>query len=117
MKIRVKRPLFAVCAFLVAVAWLRLMSGGYDSPPDGTLSLRQLEQGSALCVVGQVCKKEEQKIWLQSVSIKAISNKDQIGQNQTKQEKTSICQEKLICMGDGIGQLSGIFRAVESRGI
>lgn len=88
MKIRVKRPLLAVCAFLVAVAWLRLMSGGYDSPPDGTLSLRQLEQGAALCVVGQVCKKEEQKIWLQSVSVEAISNKDQIGQDQTKQEKT-----------------------------
>lgn len=88
MKIHVKRPLLAVCAFLVAVAWLRLMSGGYDSPPDGTLSLRQLEQGAALCVVGQVCKKEEQKIWLQSVSVEAISNKDQIGQDQTKQEKT-----------------------------
>lgn len=88
MKIRVKRPLLAVCAFLVAVAWLKLMSGGYDSPPDGILSLRQLEQGAALCVVGQVCKKEEQKIWLQSVSVEAISNKDQIGQDQTKQEKT-----------------------------
>lgn len=88
MKIRVKRPLLAVCAFLVAVAWLRLMSDGYDSPPDGTLSLRQLEQGTALCVVGQVCKKEEQKIWLQSVSVEAISNKDQIGQNQREQEKT-----------------------------
>lgn len=88
MKIRVKRPLLAVCAFLVAVAWLRLMSGGYDSPPDGTLSLRQLEQGTALCVVGQVCKKEEQKIWLQSVSVESISNKDQIGQNQREQEKT-----------------------------
>lgn len=88
MKIRVKRPLFAVCAFLVAVAWLRLMSGGYDSPPDGTLSLRQTEQRTALCVVGQVCKKEEQKIWLQSVSVESISNKDQIGQNQTEQEKT-----------------------------
>lgn len=88
MKIRVKRPLLAVCAFLVAVAWLRLMSDGYDSPPDGTLSLRQLEQGTALCVVGQVCKKEEQKIWLQSVSVEFISNKDQIGQNQREQEKT-----------------------------
>lgn len=88
MKIRVKRPLLAVCAFLVAVAWLRLMSDGYDSPPDGTLSLRQLEQGTALCVVGQVCKKEEQKIWLQSVSVESISNKDQIGQNQRQQEKT-----------------------------
>ena len=88
MKIRVKRPLLAVCAFLVAVAWLRLMSDGYDSPPDGTLSLRQLEQGTALCVVGQVCKKEEQKIWLQSVSVESISNKDQIGQNQREQEKT-----------------------------
>ena len=87
MKIRVKRPLLAVCAFLVAVAWLRLMSDGYDSPPDGTLSLRQLEQGTALCVVGQVCKKEEQKIWLQSVSVESISNKDQIGQNQREQEK------------------------------
>lgn len=87
MKIHVKRPLLAVCAFLVAVAWLRLMSGGYDSPPDGTLSLRQLEQGTALCVVGQVCKKEEQKIWLQSVSVESISNKDQIGQNQREQEK------------------------------
>lgn len=88
MKIHVRRPLLAVCAFLVAVAWLKLMSGGYDSPPDGILSLRQLEQGAALCVVGQVCKKEEQKIWLQSVSVEAISNKDQIGQDQTKQEKT-----------------------------
>lgn len=88
MKIRVKRPLLAVCAFLVAVAWLRLMSDGYDSPSDGTLSLRQLEQGTALCVVGQVCKKEEQKIWLQSVSVESISNKDQIGQNQREQEKT-----------------------------
>lgn len=88
MKIHVKRPLLAVCAFLVAVAWLRLMSDGYDSPPDGTLSLRQLEQGTALCVVGQVCKKEEQKIWLQSVSVESISNKDQIGQNQREQEKT-----------------------------
>lgn len=88
MKIRVKRPLLAVCAFLVAVAWLRLMSDGYDSPPDGTLGLRQLEQGTALCVVGQVCKKEEQKIWLQSVSVESISNKDQIGQNQREQEKT-----------------------------
>ncbi len=97
MKIRVKRPLFAVCAFLVAVAWLRLMSGGYDSPPDGTLSLRQTEQRTALCVVGQVCKKEEQKIWLQSVSVESISNKDQIGQNQTEQEKSNIYQEKLIC--------------------
>ena len=97
MKIHVRRPLLAVCAFLVAVAWLKLMSGGYDSPPDIGLSLRQLEQGTALRVVGQVCKKEEQKIWLQSVSVEIISNRDQIGQNQTEQEKTSICQEQLIC--------------------
>lgn len=90
MKIRVKRPLLAVCAFLVAVAWLRLMSGGYDSPPDDSLSLQQLEQATALRVVGQVCKKEEQKIWLQSVSVEIISNKDQIGQNHSKQEKTNI---------------------------
>lgn len=115
MKIRVKRPLLAVCAFLVAVAWLRLMSGGYDSPPDGTLSLRQLEQGAALCVVGQVCKKEEQKIWLQSVSVEAISNKDQIGQNQTKQEKI-ICEFTAEDAADAIPlgawvMVSGSFQA------
>ena len=97
MKIRVKRPLLAVCTFLVAVAWLKLISGGYDGPPDVSLSLRQLEQETALRVVGQVCKKEEQKIWLQSVNVEIISNRDQIGQYQTKQEKTNIYQEKLIC--------------------
>lgn len=97
MKIHVRRPLLAVCTFLVAVAWLKLISGGYDSPPDISLSLRQLEQGTALRAVGQVCKEEEQKIWLQSVSVEIISNRDQIGQNQTEQEKTNIYQEKLIC--------------------
>lgn len=65
-----KRPLLTVCVFLVAVAWLRLASGGYDSPTDVP------EEGMEALVTGQVCKKEDQKIWLKSVVIQCKSNQE-----------------------------------------
>lgn len=70
-----KRPLFAVAVVLVAAVWAGLAAGWYENPPP---DLPQTEQGTEAAasappvswfVTGQVCRKEEDKIWLQSVII------------------------------------------------
>lgn len=83
-----KRPLLTVCVLLVAVVWLRLASGGYDSPTEVP------EEGMEALVTGQVCKKEEQKIWLKSVVIQCKSNQDQ--ENNPRFQKISY-DGYLIC--------------------
>lgn len=64
-----KRPLFAVSLLLVAAAWVKLASGGWNSSPTEGIGTGQPETGAVLYVTGQVCRKEEQKIWLQSVTV------------------------------------------------
>lgn len=65
-----KRPLFAVAFCLVAVAWIKLATGGYDYSPQWQPKDREI-----LRVTGRVCQKEEQKIWLDSVTF-YLSNQD-----------------------------------------
>ncbi len=76
--------MFWVTLLLAAVAWIRLAAGGYESPPDGQLCLSGLEPDRALCVAGQVYQKEEQKIWLQSVSV-------------IQSDESISCLENIIC--------------------
>ena len=63
-----KRPLFAVTLCLVAVTWIKLATGGYDNSPEW-----QPEDKAILQITGQICQKEDQKIWLDSVTF-CISN-------------------------------------------
>ncbi len=70
-----KRPLFAAAAALTTAVWIGLTAGWYDNPPPGPPDTEQGEEASALetedfwFITGQVCRKEEDKIWLQSVII------------------------------------------------
>ncbi|MCM1192614.1 MAG: DNA internalization-related competence protein ComEC/Rec2 [Butyrivibrio sp.] len=74
-----KRPLFAAAAAVVAVLWAGLAAGWYENPPPeriGTEGAEQsilaqstLAQQAPWYVTGQVCRKEEDKIWLKSVII------------------------------------------------
>lgn len=84
-----KRPLFTAAVVVVAVVWAGLAAGWYDDPPPerigtGNVSQSVSEQsvpesglpgtsvpgdGTSWYVTGQVCRKEEDKIWLQSVII------------------------------------------------
>ncbi|MDE5589355.1 MAG: DNA internalization-related competence protein ComEC/Rec2 [Acetatifactor sp.] len=74
-----KRPLFAVAVAVVAVVWAGLAAGWYDDPPPewtDRLNVEQnapgqytSEQSASWYVTGQVCRKENDKIWLQSVII------------------------------------------------
>lgn len=103
-----KRPLLAAAVVLVAAVWAGLAAGSYENPPP---DIPETEQGTEAAasesvdswfVTGQVCRKEEDKIWLQSVII-----------NQSYPYT-----EKLICeMKDGASKIpmgsrvavSGIF--------
>lgn len=65
-----KRPLFAAAVAVVAVVWAGLAAGWYDAPPPKRNDGSEVEQNSASWyVTGQVCRKDEDKIWLQSVII------------------------------------------------
>lgn len=65
-----KRPLFAAAVAVVAVVWAGLAAGWYDAPPPKRNDGSDVEQNSASWyVTGQVCRKDEDKIWLQSVII------------------------------------------------
>lgn len=113
-----KRPLFAVTILLVAVAWINLMLGGFDPPADSVcypfgVSEENVPSGTkqTICLSGQICHKEETKIWLDSVTIlnsdhlnhdfnEKISN--QLGSNQENPNHMNIqmlskYQGKIIC--------------------
>ena len=64
-----RRPLFAAAVAVVAVVWAGLAAGWYDDPPPERADKSNVEQNASWYVTGQVCRKEEDKIWLQSVII------------------------------------------------
>lgn len=64
-----KRPLLVVAMFLVAVSWMILATGGYERPP-----VLPEEEHPFLQITGQVCQKEQDKIWLDSVEVLFIDN-------------------------------------------
>lgn len=84
-----KRPLFTAAVAVVAVVWAGLAAGWYDDPPPERTDTGNVKQsvseqsvpeselpgtsvpgdGTSWYVTGQVCRKEEDKIWLQSVII------------------------------------------------
>lgn len=76
-----KRPLLTVALGLIAVAWIRLATGGFEISPE-----LQPEEKAWIQVRGRICQKEEQRVWLDSVS---ISN-----------QKTSVKQENIKSLHD-----------------
>lgn len=81
-----KRPLFAAAVAVVAMVWAGLAAGWYDDPPPEQTVGEKVgqdvsERSSPWHVTGQVCRKEEDKIWLQSVII----------------NESNPYEEKLIC--------------------
>lgn len=64
-----RRPLFAAAVAVVAVVWAGLAAGWYDDPPPEWTDRSEVEQNAPWYVTGQVCRKEKDKIWLQSVII------------------------------------------------
>ena len=64
-----RRPLLAAALCLVAVASIRLETGMAERGRPGIASTKQLEKGGTFLFTGQVCQKEEQAIYLQSLSI------------------------------------------------
>ncbi|MCM1189896.1 MAG: ComEC/Rec2 family competence protein [bacterium] len=89
-----KRPLFAAAMLLTAVIWLILAAGGFDSPPAGRITGEQLSAGETLYITGQVCRKEEENIWLQSVTVLSTSKTHQQADGL---EQKIPCTDKLIC--------------------
>lgn len=112
-----RRPLFAVTLLLVAAAWIKLAVGGWNSSPTGGGDVGQLETGAVphdvgasetgglydtgqpetdavLYVTGQICRKEEQKIWLQSVTL--IQNFTTFQKSYNSKQIIPFTQ-KLIC--------------------
>ncbi|MCM1057455.1 MAG: competence protein ComEC family protein [Firmicutes bacterium] len=86
-----KRPLFAAAAVVVAVVWTGLAAGWYEDPPPERTDMEgagqsTLEQQVPWYVTGQVCRKEEDKIWLKSVII-----------NDSDFNELDPYKEKLIC--------------------
>lgn len=64
-----KRPLFAVTLLLVAVVWMKLAAGGYETPPGTSSGASRPEVRQPLCISGQICQKEASAIWLDSIKI------------------------------------------------
>jgi len=60
-----RRPLFAATIVLVVTAWIRLAAGDYEGPP----SVDAGSHYSEVYLTGRVCRKEDKKIWLESVII------------------------------------------------
>lgn len=89
-----RRPLFAAALLLTAAVWIRLAAGDGGSSPSGENAAGQPESGAVLYVTGQVCRKEEQKIWLQSVTIN--TSETTFHQTCGLEQKISF-EQKLIC--------------------
>lgn len=90
----IKRPLFLAAAVLTAVLWIRLAAGETGDSPPGSGGGWELRAGTALYVTGQVCRKEEKKIWLQSVT--AVIEDNPYLQTDGLNQKIPYDQ-KLIC--------------------
>ena len=89
-----KRPLFLVCILLLVIVWLRLLSGGYERPPeDPFLCLREKERYT---VIGQICKREENSFWIRSESICSENQ----GEKSSPESILKI-KEIFICEGEG----------------
>ncbi len=94
-----RRPLLAVNMLLVAIAWIRLASGGWDSPPDEENKSVQFDNGTLLYATGQVCQKEEQTIWLQSVTV-CLEDNEFLSSGNSEQNipnKKISYGKKLVC--------------------
>lgn len=90
----IKRPLFLAAAVLTAVLWIRLAAGGIGDSPPKSGGGQELRAGTALYVTGQVCRKEEKKIWLQSVT--AVIEDNPYRHTDDPNQKIPYSQ-KLIC--------------------
>lgn len=108
-----KRPLLAVCIFLLAVVGVRLSLGGYERPPEDPFYA--LKAKTRYTVTGQICKKENDTFWIHSESILSIDQ----GENSSPKQILEI-NEKFICKGEGMELpmgsfvvLSGIFSPYE----
>ena len=117
-----RRPLFAAALFVTAAVWIWLAAGDGGSPPPRKAAAGQPESGAVLYVTGQICRKEEQRIWLQSVTI----YESDITFHQTfGLEQTFSFEQKLICeTKEGTAELpmgskvvvSGIFAPFSEAG-
>lgn len=89
---------------LVAVVWIKLAAGGWESPPGEDSGTGWPEAGATLYVTGQICQKEEKKIWLQSVTIYYSEN---VFQQADGLKQGIPFEEKLICeISEGTAGLS-----------
>ncbi len=88
-----KRPLLAaaLCVAIAAAVWIE--TGTAERVRPGCISIRELDPGGTLSVTGQVYQKEEESIYLQSVSI-IFSDSNAAGQSIISQQKLN---ENLIC--------------------
>lgn len=92
--IYMRRPLFLAALLLTAVIWIILAAGGFENPPPAGREKEKLSAGETLYVTGQVCRKEEQKIWLQSVTI--ISTDNTLQQTVGLEQNIPL-KDKIIC--------------------
>ena len=97
-----KRPLFLVCILLLVIVWLRLLSGGYERPPEDPFL--RLQEKERYTVIGQVCKRDENSFWIQSESICSVNQ----GESSSPASILNI-KEKFICEAEGIEVPIGAF--------
>ncbi|MCM1026400.1 MAG: ComEC/Rec2 family competence protein [Roseburia sp.] len=90
----IKRPVFLAALLLTAVLWIRLTAGGFEDPSPGGAVGGEPEAGDALYVTGQICRKEENKIWLQSVT---FTFQDNTFHQTDHLEQDIPYHQKLIC--------------------
>lgn len=67
-----RRPLAWVALCLVIIAAVRLYTGGCGKPPAGSVSTEELASGRQIVITGQVYQKDEESIYLKSVSLIAF---------------------------------------------
>lgn len=103
----IRRPLFWAALFLVAISWLRFITGKPGAAPPGMADAQSLGIGSDLTLSGQVYKKDSHTYYLQDVSVRMQSfngsgDLSPDGESDAGPSRRSIsCKDNIICKLEG----------------
>lgn len=117
-----RRPLFWVALCLVIIATLRLETGSFERPRAETVSTSRLQAYEQLVITGQVYQKDDENIYLKSVSLVNTDSSESgpskfilSGLNSSESHKTTQSvvesqlqvpiQENIICRAEGADSL------------
>jgi len=109
-----RRPLFAIALCLVILAAVRLKTGMADHVRPGCISTGELRAADTLTVTGQIYQKDEQSIYLKSITLRESSQKfllqevlsqEDIIINENVSQEGIIISENLICETERASEL------------